>query len=258
VLELLAARRRPVKQVFVADGLEPSSELDEIARLASQNGVRMSIVSHRRIDADARTKVNQGVIAIAAPLRPSELDELCGVPAKRATDAARPRPRPSANRTPFLLVLDGVTDPQNVGALMRSAECAGMTGVVLGRHRAAHVTPSVAKAAAGAIEYLDIAVVPGIPAALARMSGLGVESIGLDPGADRSIYELESVFHLDPSRGVALVVGDEGKGLGSLTRRRCSALVSIPVHGRIESLNVASAGAVAFFEISRRLSASAV
>jgi 23S rRNA (guanosine2251-2'-O)-methyltransferase len=240
VLELLSAGRRRVREIFVADGLEPTQELDEIARLSARNGTRVSVVSHKRLVATARTMVHQGVVALAAPLRPVDLDELC-IP----SGARKAEP-------PFLLVLDGVTDPQNLGALMRTAECAGMTGVVLGRHRSAHVTPSVTKAAAGAIEHLRVAVVPGIPAALARMTSMGVKCIGLDPKGTGSLHDLDATDELDDiDGGVALVLGDEGRGLAALTRKRCSVLVSIPVRGAIESLNVAAAGAVAAYEIAR-------
>jgi 23S rRNA (guanosine2251-2'-O)-methyltransferase len=239
ILELLDVGWRQVREILIAEGLEPSAELDEIARLAARRGVRVSLVSNRRIDAKARTMVHQGVVAIADPLRPVDLDELCK--AGERSGAA-----------PFLLVLDGVTDPQNVGALLRTAECAGMTGVVLGRHRAAHVTPTVMKAAAGAVEHLKIAVVPGIPGAIARMATLGIKCVGLDPRGASTIYELDRVgLDEDLDGGLALVLGDEGKGLGTLTRRRCSVLVSIPVRGSIESLNVASAGAIACFELAR-------
>jgi 23S rRNA (guanosine2251-2'-O)-methyltransferase len=156
--------------------------------------------------------------------------------------------RVQSSAVPFLLVLDGVTDPHNVGALLRSAECAGVTGVVLPRHRAVHVTPTVAKVAAGAVEHLDIAVVPGVPNALRRLDELGVTSIGLDAGAPASLFD----GGFDADGPVALVVGAEGRGLASLTRRRCSALVAIPQFGALSALNVAAAGAVACFEVARR------
>lgn len=155
---------------------------------------------------------------------------------------------PDRGVAPFLIVLDGVTDPHNVGALLRTAECAGVTGVVLPRHRAVHVTPTVAKVAAGAIEHLDIAVVPGIPNALRQLDELGVTSVGLDAEAPTSLFDLD----LEVTAGVALVMGAEGKGLASLTRRRCSALAGIPQFGALGSLNVSSAGAVACFELARR------
>ncbi len=132
-------------------------------------------------------------------------------------------------------------------------ECAGVTGVVLPRHRAVHVTPTVAKVAAGAIEYLDISVVPGVPNALRQLDELGVTSVGLDADAPTSLFDLD----LDASAGVALVMGAEGRGLAALTRRRCSALAAIPQFGALGSLNVASAGAVACFEVMRRRVATA-
>ena len=181
-------------------------------------------------------------MALAASLEETSLDQFC-----------EPLDTGQTTRLPFVLVLDGVTDPQNVGALLRVAECAGVTGVVLSRHNAAHVTPTVAKVAAGAVEYLRMAVAPGIPAAIARLASAGIYCVGLDARADESIYDIELGGTGALECGIALVLGDEGKGLGSLTRKRCSVLASIPMHGAIASLNVASAGSVACFELARRL-----
>jgi 23S rRNA (guanosine2251-2'-O)-methyltransferase len=167
----------------------------------------------------------------------ADLDDLC-------------RPAKRGRKEPFLMVLDGVTDPHNLGSLLRIAECAGVTGVVVGRHRSVHVTPTVAKVSAGAIEHLPIAVVPGIPSALARIGDLGVVTVGMDATAKRSFYELEA----EVSGPVALVLGAEGVGLSALVRRRCAVLATIPQYGRLGSLNVAAAGAVACFELARHRS----
>ena len=245
MLELLAAGRRPVRQVWIAEGLDHSPELDRIASLAHRAGARVLAVPGRKLDAEARTRSHQGVLALAAPLAETPLDDLC------EPVGARGRSRP-----PFILVLDGVTDPQNVGALFRIAECAGVTGVVLGRHGAAHVTPTVAKVAAGAIEHLKIAVAPGIPTAIARLTMSGVNCIGLDAGAEHSIYDVD-IEGSDAGSGVALVLGDEGRGLAALTKRRCNVLASIPQRGSVGSLNVAAAAAVACFEIARHLEGNA-
>jgi 23S rRNA (guanosine2251-2'-O)-methyltransferase len=233
VLELLRAGSRPVRELWVAEGLEPSSQLDEIERLAVRRKVRAVLVPRRRFEAAARTEAPQGVLARARPLEEADLDDLA---------------TPTRRRQPFLLVLDGVTDPHNLGSLLRTAECAGVTGVVVGRHRAAHVTPTVAKVAAGAIEHVPIAVVPGIPAALARLGELDVVRVGLDGDAPRSIYELGA----EVSGPVALVLGAEGRGIAALTRKRCDVLAAIPRLGHLESLNVGTAGAVACFEVARR------
>ncbi len=231
--ELLTARRRPVREVWISEDLDPSPQIDEIERLATRGRVRLVLVPRTKLERVARTDAPQGVVAYARPLEEVELEMLC---------------RARRGVAPFLIVLDGVTDPHNVGALLRTAECAGVTGVVLPRHRAVHVTPTVAKVAAGAIEHLDIAVVPGIPNALRQLDELGVTSVGLDAEAPTSLFDLD----LEVTAGVALVMGAEGKGLASLTRRRCSALAGIPQFGALGSLNVSSAGAVACFELARR------
>lgn len=147
----------------------------------------------------------------------------------------------------FVVVLEGVTDPQNLGAILRSAECAGVTGVALPRHRSVHVTPAVTKAAAGAVEHLPMALVPGVPSALQDLDRLGVLTVGLDERGSTSIYDLDV-----GDRPVALVLGSESTGLSSLARRRCEVLCRIPVSGGIPSLNVSAAAAVACFEVSRQ------
>jgi 23S rRNA (guanosine2251-2'-O)-methyltransferase len=219
----------------MAEGMDAATILDEIEALAAARRVKIDYVSHRRIDSLARTEAAQGVVASARPVEETTLESLCG-PSNRG-------------RVPFLLVLDGITDPHNLGALLRSAECAGVTGVVLPRHRSAHLSPSAAKAAAGAIEYLPMTLVAGIPAALVRLSALGVWTVGLVGEARQSLYEL--VLGDQP---VALVLGSENTGLAALTRKRCDALVSIPQHGSLSSLNVSTAGAIACFDVARQRS----
>ena len=154
---------------------------------------------------------------------------------------------PAGRPAPFLLVAAGITDPRNLGALLRSAECAGVDGVVLPRHRSARLSPTVTKTAAGAIEHLPFAVVGGVPTALSELRELGVWSIGLAGEADQSLYDLPL-----GEGPVALVVGSEEKGLAPLVRRRCDAVVAIPQHGALPSLNVGVAGAVACFEVARQ------
>jgi len=237
VRELLAAGRRAVGEVWIAEEQDPSSYLDEIERLARRRKAKVLVVARRRLEGAARTDSPQGVLARAEPLPEASLEELCA---------------PSGGVVPFLVVLDGVTDPHNLGAVLRSAECAGVTGVVLPRHRAVHVTPTVTKVAAGAVEHLPIAVVPGVPSALARLAALGVHAVGLDAAAQRSLYELGP----EAFGPVALVLGAEGRGLAPLSRRRCAELVAIPQHGRLASLNVAAAAAVACFELAHRRSSA--
>jgi 23S rRNA (guanosine2251-2'-O)-methyltransferase len=226
VLELLRAGRRPVRAVSVSTAARDDAALDEIRELA---GPALKLVGADRIDALARTDAPQGVVARAAPLLAADLDDLLGAP-----DA-------------FVVALDGVSDPRNLGAVARVAETAGATGLVLPRHRSAHITPVVTKAAAGAIEYLPIALVGGIPTALERARRAGCWTIGLAAGADRSLFDLELA-----DQPLVLVLGSEGRGLARLASARCDVLVSIPMHGSIESLNVSAAAALACHEIARR------
>lgn len=237
--ELLLSGRRKVREVWVATDQEDAQVLDDIAELAMSVGAPVRDVSRTKLMAEARTDAPQGVLAKARPLPEAELDELA------ATTKRGP--------APFLLAVDGVTDPGNLGALMRAAECAGVTGVVLPRHRAVHVTPTVTKAAAGAVEYLPMCVVGGLPAALTRLRELGVWVVGLDEAGPDSLFDLAV-----SDEPVALVLGAEGRGLSRLVRQRCDVVASIPLGGRLASLNVATAGALACFEVARRRSAPRV
>lgn len=231
VRELLLAGTRPVREVVVAAGQNQTGALAQIVELAAELRVPVKEVVRSKFDSMAVTEAPQGVIARAAPLAEHDLEELA---------------RPSDGRSPFLLVLDGVTDPGNVGAALRTAECAGVTGAVLGRHRSAHITPAAAKAAAGAIEHVPMAVVPGIPNALARLGELGVWTVGLDVAAPTTVYEISVA-----SEAVALVVGSEGRGLSRLARQRCDVVAAIPLKGHLASLNAAAAVAIGTFEVAR-------
>lgn len=231
VRELLLSGRRRVKEVVLSAGMDQADILDDIIDLADEMKVPIREVSRSRFDASARTTSAQGVYADAAPLPQHTLDDLL---------------QPDDGSVPFLLALDGVTDPGNLGAVIRTAECAGVTGVVLPRHRAVHVTPTVTKTAAGAIEFVPMALVGGIPTAVAQMRDAGVWVVGLDEGGDARLDAL------DLTQPTCLVLGAEGSGLSRLVRQRCDAVAAIPLLGRLNSLNVAAAGAVACFEVARQ------
>ena len=230
--ELLLAGRRRVYEIFLNAELDRSDIVGDIVDLADELRVPITEVSRSRLDSLSHTEAPQGVVARAAELPQTSLHDLC---------------EPVDGRPPFLLALDGVTDPGNLGAVMRIAECAGVTGVVLPRHRAVHVTPTVTKAAAGAVEYLRMALVGGLPTAITDLREAGVWVVGLDAGGDTSIHDLPVA-----TDAVCLVLGAEGKGLSRLAAQRCDLVASIPLHGHLSSLNVASAGAVACYEIARR------
>ena len=239
--ELLLAGRRRTRTVVIARGLDPAPIVEHIVELAREQRAAIREVSRSEFNATARTESPQGVVALADPLTEFDLSELASAP---LAGAAGRDGRPGGAR--FLLVLDGITDPGNLGAVLRTAECAGVTGVVLGSHRSAWITPTVAKAAAGAVEHLRFAVVPGIPSALRTLSSHDVWTVGLDAAGPRPLHELEL-----SGEAVALVLGSEGKGLSRLVAQRCDVLASIPLRGVLGSLNVAAAAAVACFEIAR-------
>jgi 23S rRNA (guanosine2251-2'-O)-methyltransferase len=244
VRELLLAGTRRVREVWLEHEGDDASILGDIRELAEANRVPLNIVGRGRFSAQSRSEAPQGVLALAAPLPEADLDDL--IAGRQAHGTAARAAGPGA-APPFLVALDGVTDPGNLGAILRSAECAGVTGVVLPRHRAVHVTPAATKAAAGAVEHLPIAVVGGLPAALARMRDAGVYVIGLEGQAATSLYDLAV-----PDGPVCVVLGAEGRGLSRLVRERCDELVAIPMHGHLGSLNVSAAAALACFEITRR------
>lgn len=211
--------------------------VEEILALAEDARVAVSRVSRGKIEAVARTDSPQGVIATAHPVEAHDPDDLASGLVR--SDLAPDGP-------PFLLALDGVTDPSELGLVLRVAAAAGVTGVLLPRHRAVHITPTVARAAAGAIEHLPLAVVPGLPAALARLQEQGVWTLGLDVAAERSLFALDAV-----DAPLALVVGAEVRGLSRLVRQRCDRVVAVPLAGPPDGLDTPSATALACFEVAR-------
>jgi 23S rRNA (guanosine2251-2'-O)-methyltransferase len=234
VRELLLAGRRRVREVWMLDEGDNAPILRDIRELAAAHRVTVTTVGRGRFAAQARCEAPQGVVAFAAPLPEADIDQLVS-------------PQGKGRAAAFLVALDGVTDPGNLGAILRSAECAGVTGAVLPRHRSVHVTPAATKAAAGAVEHVPIALVGGLPAALSRLREAGVHVVGLDGASSTSLYDLAG-----GDGPVCLVLGAEGRGLSRLVRERCDEVVAIPVHGRLGSLNVSAAAALACFEIARR------
>lgn len=231
--ELLVAGVRKVHEVWVASE-DRRGALGDIVDIAAHERVAVKQVSMAKLAAAARSEAPQGVLARCAPLPEHDVEELFGA-------------RGRGGDKPFLVAVDGVTDPGNLGALLRSAECEGATGVLLPKHRSAHVTPTVAKAAAGAIEHLPMALVPGLPSALEQAKAAGLWVIGLDSGGEQRIDHLPLA-----EEPVVVVFGAEGRGLSPLVRRRCDVIASIPLRGRLASLNVAAAAAIACYEVARR------
>lgn len=234
VRELLTAGRRRVREILIADETERNPVIGDIIEIAQAERVEVRHVSRQEIDDQARSEAPQGVIAFADPLEETLLDEVLA----RTT---------SSEKKLFLVAVDGVTDPGNLGAILRSCEGAGVDAVILPRHRAVHITPSAAKAAAGAIEYLTMSVVPGLPTAIQLMRDANVWVVGLDDSADKPVFGLGDLA----KEHICLVLGAEGPGLSRLVRERCDMIVSIPMLGALSSLNVSAAAALATYEVVR-------
>jgi 23S rRNA (guanosine2251-2'-O)-methyltransferase len=230
---MLIAQRRRVFEILMSNDLDESDVVADILELASAQRVPVRRVPRRDIERVARSEAPQGIVAMAAGLPEVDLSDLIRiVPGKSA---------------PFVVAIDGVTDPGNLGAILRSCDGAGVDGVVLPRHRAVHVTPTAAKSAAGAAEYVPMAIVGGLPTALKQMKEAGMWIVGLHDAADKSIFELGDLAN-EP---LCLVMGAEGPGLSRLVRERCDVLLSIPMRGSLSSLNVSAATALATYEVLR-------
>jgi 23S rRNA (guanosine2251-2'-O)-methyltransferase len=235
VLEALKAHPADVVRVLVEERRSQGAE--RVARAAAEAGVRVEEVGHgelaRRSRSGVRKKNNffsphQGVGAELAEFRYAELEDLLGkAPA-------------------FLLVLDGVTDPQNLGTLVRSAHALGAQGVIVPKNRAAGISPAAFKAAAGALEHCRVARVTNLVRALERLKEAGIWTVALAAEGEKELREI------DLRTPIALVLGSEGSGVRPLVRKTCDHLARIAMAGKVGSLNVSAAGAIALYEVARQ------
>jgi 23S rRNA (guanosine2251-2'-O)-methyltransferase len=233
VIEALRAKR-PIQEILVASGARVGGALAEIVQLAERRGVTVREIPRRELEEKAESRNPQGVIATTgSKFAYASLDDLFS----RAASSGEP---------PLFVAVDGVTDPQNLGALARSCEGAGAHGLIVPRRRAAPVTAAAEKASAGALEHLPVAMVTNLVRALEELKERGVWIAALDGDADRTIYDLPA------EDALCLIVGAEGTGVSRLALDRADHRVSIPMSGRVASLNASAAGAVALFEIRRR------
>lgn len=223
VREVLRAGRRQVHQILATE-----RALQAEAWLREAPGVRVQLRADRELGDEAGTRDHQGVVALCEPYRYADAYDL------------------AAGERPLLVCLDGVTDPHNLGAVVRSAEGAGATGVVVPEHASARVTPAVCKASAGAVEHLPVAVVVNLARYLSEIKrpDLWVWAAAGDAATPLWRAELDG--------GVALVLGAEGKGIRPGVLRACDGAISIPLAGRVESLNVSVAAGVILFEAARQ------
>jgi 23S rRNA (guanosine2251-2'-O)-methyltransferase len=233
VLEALRAAL-PVVRLLVARTDAARGPLADILHLARARGVMVETVDRGRLDALAGGLVHQGVAALVAAGAAAGLEDLLQQIGARREPA-------------FLVALDGVQDPQNLGAVVRTADAAGAHGVIIPRRRAAGLGPAAGRASAGATAYLPVVQVPNLAAALDRLRTAGLWVIGADANAG------ERYDRADLAPPLVLVLGGEHHGLHRLVREKCDRLVRIPLRGRVASLNVSVAAALLLYEVARRL-----
>jgi len=232
VLEALKKRPRAISSITIARQHEEGG-VREIIDLAHRSRIKVQYDEMRGLSRGAGSEQHQGVTAQAEPFPLAEMEEILA--------GCRSR-----QERIFFLVLDAMQDPQNVGALIRSAVCSGVQAVIFPKDRSAPLTGAVAKASAGAVEHVSLCRVVNIAAALEDLKKENVWIVGTSPRADKNIYEFD--FRLD----MALVIGSEGKGMRPLVAKKCDFTVAIPLQAGFESLNASAAGAVVLFEAMRQ------
>ena len=224
---------RAINKIVLADNIGRHSAISEILKLARAGGIPFEFVPRQSIDGASTTSAHQGVIAYAAVKAYVTLEDLLGI--------SRERGEP-----PLYCILDGIEDPQNLGAILRSAEATGAHGVIIRSRRAVGLTAAVSRASAGAVEYVPVARVANISQAIELLKKNNVWVVGIDP-AGQSRYT-----QVDYGLPTAIVIGGEGKGVSDLVRKKCDSLASIPMRGRIASLNASIAAALVLYEAFRQ------
>ncbi len=231
VIEALRAGRA-LDKIYIAKG-EVDKTLGHIASTARAAGCVVVETDRRKLDAMSQTHAHQGVVALAA------VREYCTV--QDILDVAKAR-----QEDPFVVVCDEISDPQNLGAILRTAECAGVHGVIIPKRRSAGLTAVVGKASAGAAEHIAVARVPNITAALKELKAAGLWVYGTAAGGENQLWKTDL-------RGpICLVIGSEGDGMSRLVEENCDFLVSIPMKGKLNSLNASAAAAVLLYEALRQ------
>lgn len=231
VLEALRAGTA-LDKLFIARG-ETDRTLRRIIQFAKEKGAVIAETDRRKLDAMSRTHAHQGVIAVTAVREYATVEDILRL--------AREKGEP-----PLIVICDEITDPQNLGAILRTCECAGAHGVIIPKRRSAGLTASVAKASAGAVSHLPVARVSNLSMLLERLKKEGIWIFGAAAGAETALYRA------DLKNAAAIVIGSEGAGMSRLVEEGCDFTIRIPVRGKIESLNAAAAAAILLYEAVRQ------
>ncbi len=233
VTEALRAGRS-IDKIYIAKG-ETDKALGHIASKARGMGIVVTECDRRKLDAMSVTHAHQGVIALCAVREYVEIEDILAIAQERG-------------EPPFVIVCDEISDPHNLGAIIRTAECAGAHGIIIPKRRSAGLTSIVGKTSAGAAEHMAVARVPNLPAAIKALKERGLWIFGSAAGGSNELWKTDL-------RGpVCLVIGSEGDGMGRLVTESCDFLVSIPMRGKLNSLNASAAAAVLMYEVLRQRS----
>ncbi|GGG90652.1 23S rRNA (guanosine(2251)-2'-O)-methyltransferase RlmB [Paenibacillus radicis (ex Gao et al. 2016)] len=231
VMEALRSGRE-INKIWIAEGAQKSLTQPIVAE-AKKNGIVVQFVDKRKLDSMVEGVQHQGVVAQAAAFAYVEIEDLL--------ERARSR-----GETPFILLLDEIEDPHNLGSILRTAECTGVHGVIIPKRRAAGLTATVLKTSAGAAEHVPVARVTNLAQTIDRLKQEGVWIAGTDLSAPQDVYKTK--FDLP----LAIVIGNEGKGIGRLIKEKCDFLVKLPMLGQLNSLNASVAAGVLMYEVVRQ------
>ena len=231
VLEALRGKRA-VHELLLSEDMRPAKVLDDILAVANNRRIPITQLPRREIDRLALSENHQGVIVRVDPYRYATFKQIC-LSLEGKPDS-------------LVVLLDGVTDPRNLGSVARTCDAAGIDALLLPRSRAAPVTPAVFHASSGAVEYLSIATVPNLVSVMKELKQLGLWVVGAD------VRAAQTCFEADLTGPLALVLGSEGTGLHRLVRETCDVLVRVPMFGKVSSLNVSVAAAVIIYEALRQ------
>ena len=234
VTEALKAGR-PIQRILISEQRKHDKDVLAILRLAGEAGVEVRTAGRDALNKEAPGSSHQGVVAIAAARQYATLEDILQIPSQKG-------------QVPLFLILDGVEDPGNLGAILRTAETAGVHGVIIPERRAVGLTETVAKASAGALEYVPVVKVVNIVNTIEDLKKAGVWVAGAEAGGDMTYWDADFV------RPTALVLGGEDRGVRRLVRERCDYIVSLPLMGKLSSLNVSVATGVLLYEALRQRS----
>jgi len=234
VLEALKAGR-PIDKILISTNIARHSTVAEIMYLSKQKGIPVIHTEKAKLDRMSETGSHQGIIAVALEKQYVEVEDLLESAKKKGEE-------------PFIILLDGIEDPHNLGAVIRTAEAAGAHGIVIPKRRSAGLSATVSKTSAGAIEHLPVARVANISDVILKLKKAKVWVVGIENSAEKSFTDF------DYKLPVAIVIGGEGGGISRLVKENCDELVSIPMKGKISSLNASVAAAVVMYEILRQRS----